>query len=254
MSPSEPDSAGGRAAPARGDIPASERLIVALDVDDREEAESLVRRLGDSVTFYKIGLQLLMSGDSFALADDLLERGKKVFVDLKLFDVPETVAAAVRRLRSRGVHLTTVHGNDSMLEAAVREKGALSVLAVTVLTSLDRGDLDDLGFDVEVEELVLSRARRAVELGCDGVVSSGLEARRLRDAGGEGFLVVVPGIRPVENRAIDDQKRTVDVEDALRAGADHIVVGRPVRRAADPRAVAEDIQERISRLLADPGP
>lgn len=141
----------------------------------------------------------------------------------------------------------TVHGNDAILAAAAGEKGPVRILAVTVLTSLDQGDLTDLGLQCDVEALVLSRARRALALSCDGVVSSGLEAERLRESLGDRFLIVIPGIRPVVNS--DDQKRTVDVEQAFRNGADYIVVGRPIRDAADPRAAAERIQERIRNLF-----
>jgi orotidine-5'-phosphate decarboxylase len=230
-------------------IPPRERLIFALDVSNHTEAKELVNRLSDSVLFYKLGLELFMSGGYFELIDWLLDREKKVFVDLKFFDVPETIARAVRQLKDHGVHFATVHGNDPMLEAAVREKGSLKILAVTVLTSLDRRDLEDLGFECNVEQLVLSRARRALKLSCDGVISSGLEAAKLRQELGEHFLVVTPGIRPVENRQIDDQKRTVTIEQAFIKGADYIVVGRPIRDAEDPRKAAEDIQQMIRSLF-----
>lgn len=226
-------------------IPPHERLIFALDVADAGSARRLVETLGSSVEFYKLGLELFMSGGYFELLDWLAGRGKKIFVDLKFFDVPATVAAAVRQLHNRGVTFATVHGNQSIMEAAAAAKGDVKVLAVTVLTSLDRGDLDDLGFDCDVEQLVLSRARRALEAGCDGVVSSGLEAKLLREFIDERLIVVTPGIRPVENRPNDDQKRVVSVEQALSWGADYIVVGRPIREAADPRAMAESMQASI---------
>lgn len=230
-------------------IPAAERLIFALDVDSPAAARAMVEELGDAVTFYKVGLELFMTGGLFELVDWLRARGKKVFVDLKFFDVPATVAAAVRRLTGRGVTFTTVHGNDAILKAAAEAKGDVKVLAVTVLTSLDRGDLDDLGFEVDVDRLVLSRARRALELGCDGVISSGREAEALKRDLGDRLLVVVPGIRPVENKPIDDQKRTVDVEEAFALGADYIVVGRPIKNAPDRRAAALDIQRRITAAV-----
>lgn len=230
-----------------------DRLIFALDVPDADSARRLADTLGDAVTFYKLGLELFMAGGYFELLDWLVARDKKVFVDLKFFDVPATVAAAIRRLRNRGVTFTTVHGNQSIMEAAARAKGDVAVLAVTVLTSLDRGDLDDLGFACDVEQLVLSRARRALEAGCDGVVSSGLEARRLRELIDGRLLVVTPGIRPVENRPVDDQKRVVTVEQAFGYGADYIVVGRPIRDAADPRAAAEAIQQSIDAVFARSG-
>ena len=231
-------------------IPASERLIFALDVPTPDDALRLADRLGPSVRFYKLGLELFMAGGYWELADRLVERGARVFVDLKFFDVPATVAGAVARLNGRGVDLCTVHGNDGILRAACEARGDVKVLAVTVLTSLDRGDLDDLGFQCDPAALVLSRARRALAMGCDGVVSSGLEAPVIRGELGPRLLVVTPGIRPVENRPVDDQKRTVDVAQAFRGGADYIVVGRPIRDAADPRVAAEAIQATIAGLFA----
>jgi orotidine-5'-phosphate decarboxylase len=231
-------------------IPDRERLIFAMDVADADAARRLADQLGDSVQFYKLGLELFMAGGYFELLDWMVRRDKKVFVDLKFFDVPATVGAAVRQLRNRGVTLTTVHGNQAIMEAAAAAKGDVRVLAVTVLTSLDRGDLDDLGFACDVEKLVLSRARRALEAGCDGVVSSGLEAPKLREFIDHRLLVVTPGIRPVENKPVDDQKRTVDVAQAFGNGADYIVVGRPIRDAADPRAAAEAIQQTITGVFA----
>jgi orotidine-5'-phosphate decarboxylase len=231
-------------------IPNRDRLIFALDVADAAAARALVERLGDSVQFYKIGLELFMSGEYFALLDWLVARDKRIFVDLKFFDVPATVAAAVKQLRNRGVTFTTVHGNQSIMEAAGAAKGDVKVLGVTVLTSLDRGDLDDLGFQCDVQQLVLSRARRALEAGCDGVVSSGLEAQLLRQYIDQKLLIVTPGIRPVDNRPTDDQKRVVSVPQAFEYGADYIVVGRPIRDAADPRAAAETIQAQIATALA----
>lgn len=225
----------------------AERLIVALDVPQADEAKALVEQLGDAVQFYKIGLELFMAGGYFELLDWLVARRKKVFVDLKFFDVPETVRSAVRALATSGATFATVHGNQAMMEAAAHDKGELKILAVTVLTSLDRGDLDDLGFACDVEKLVLSRARRALQTGVDGIVSSGLEAPLIRRELGDKLLVVTPGIRPVENKPADDQKRTVDVAQAFMNGADYIVVGRPIRQAADPRAAALAVQRTIAR-------
>ena len=230
-------------------IPREERLIAALDVADTEQGKALVQRLGDSVRFYKVGLELFMAGGVFEFIDWLAKRGNKVFADLKFFDIPETVAAAVRGLRNRGVTFATVHGNQAMLEAAGDAKGEVKILAVTVLTSLDQGDLDDLGFHCDIEKLVLSRARRALQAGCDGVISSGMEAPALRRELGDRLLVVTPGIRPVANRPRDDQKRTVDVAQAFANGADYIVVGRPIRQAPNPRAAAQAIQATIASVF-----
>lgn len=232
-------------------IPAKDRLIFAMDVPDCERARKLAEELGDSVTFYKIGLELMMSGGYFELLDWMLARDKKVFCDLKFFDIPATVGSAVRQLKDRGASFVTVHGNQSIMEAAAENKGdSLKVLGVTVLTSLDRGDLDDMGFDCDVSDLVLSRARRALEAGCDGVISSGLEVPRLREFVDSKLLVVTPGIRPVDNKPAGDQKRVVTVDTAFSNGADYIVVGRPIRDAGNPRAAAEAIQATIAAQVA----
>ncbi len=229
-------------------IATEERLIFALDFESSKAAMEMVERLGSAVTFYKVGMELFMAGGYFELIDWLLARDKKVFVDLKFFDVPQTVAAAIKRLSDKGATFATVHGNDAMMRAAAAVKGDLKVLAVTALTSLDRGDLDDLGFECDVEQLVLSRARRALEAGCDGVVSSGLEAMSLRKSLDSRLLVITPGIRPVDND--DDQKRVVNVETAFRNGADYIVVGRPIKLASDPYKMACDIQQRIKEVFS----
>ena len=187
-----------------------------------------------------------MSDDYFGLIEWLKARSKKVFVDLKFFDIPATVGRAIKALSSKGVDLATIHGNDAIMEAAASAKGDLKVLAVTALTSLDRGDLDDLGFQCDIAELVLSRARRALQIGCDGIVSSGLEVAMIRDRLGDKLLVITPGIRPVDNREDDDQKRAVSVESAIQNGADYLVVGRPIRDAKDRKAMAETIQTQIA--------
>jgi orotidine-5'-phosphate decarboxylase len=228
-------------------IPDNERLIFAMDVPDCDRARKLAEELGDSVIFYKLGLELMMSGGYFELLDWMLARDKKVFADLKFYDIPATVGSAVRQLKDRGASFLTVHGDKSIMEAAAENKGDdLKVLVVTVLTSLDRSDLGDLGLDCDVGELVLSRAKLALETGCDGVISSGLEAPRLRQHVDPRLLVVTPGIRPADNKSTGDQKRVVSVEQAFRNGADYIVVGRPIRDAKDPRAAAETIQATIA--------
>ncbi len=231
-------------------IPSRDRLIFAMDVPDCERAKELATQLGDAVTFYKIGLELMMSGRYFELLDWLLERDKKVFCDLKFFDIPATVGAAVRQLKDRGAAFVTVHGNRSIMEAAAENKGdSLKVLGVTVLTSLDRGDLDDLGFDCDLQALVLSRAKQALDAGCDGVISSGLEVPLLRQHVDDKLIVISPGIRPVDNKPAGDQKRVVTVETAFSNGADYIVVGRPIRDADDPQAAAEAMQTAIAAVV-----
>ena len=228
-------------------IPANERLIFAMDVPDCDRARQLAEELGDSVVFYKIGLELMMSGGYFELLDWMLAKDKKVFADLKFYDIPATVGRAVRKIKDRGASFLTVHGDKSIMEAAAENKGDnLKVLVVTVLTSLDKSDLKDLGFDSDVGDLVLSRAKLAFETGCDGVISSGLEAPRLREHVDPGLLVVTPGIRPENSESTGDQKRVVTVSQAFCNGADHIVVGRPIRDAESPRAAAESIQATIA--------
>ena len=232
-------------------IPDAERLIFALDVPDAASAIKLVAQLDDTVIFYKVGLELAMTDDYWRLIDHLLAHGKKVFTDLKFFDIPATTARAVRQLSERGVHMCTIHGNQGIMEAAAQARtGALKVLAVTALTSLDRGDLDDLGFDCDVSALVLSRAKRAFEAGCDGIVSSGMEVEAVRQAGLDKLILVTPGIRPVENRPDDDQKRVLSPSAAIALGSDYLVVGRPIRNAADPRAAAAAIQHEIAVALS----
>lgn len=231
-------------------ISVRDRLIFALDVPTVDEAIGLIDQLGDSVTFYKIGLQLFMTEGYFRLIDELHKRGKKIFADLKFFDVPETVKNAVENLAKRGVYCCTVHGTQSVYESSIAVKGNMKLLAVTVLTSLDRGDLDDLGFECDVEELVYSRAKRALATGCDGVISSGLEAARLREGLGEKLIIITPGIRPVENRPTDDQKRVMTAAEAFKSGADYIVVGRPIKNATHPKAAAEAIQAEIAAVFA----
>lgn len=229
-------------------VPARERLIFALDVPDTGHARGLVDTLGDSVTFYKVGLELFLTDGCFQLIDWLLGREKKVFVDLKLFDVPATVGRAVARLAERDVDFVSVHGNQSLMEAAAKARAnRLKVLAVTALTSLDQSDLTDLGFDCDVNALVLSRARRALAAGCDGVVSSGMEVAALRRYAPDKLIAVTPGIRPVTND--DDQKRVMTPAEAMRAGSDYLVVGRPIRDADDPRAAAETVQAEIRTAM-----
>ncbi len=234
-------------------IPARERLIFALDVPDTQRARALVETLGESVAFYKVGLELFLTDGFFEFIEWLKARDKKIFVDLKLFDVPATVGRAVARLAERDVDFLTVHGNQGIMQAAAEAKhGRLKILAVAALTSLDQGDLDDLGFDCSIETLVLSRARRAFAAGCDGVVSSGLEVAALREYAPQKLIAVTPGIRPVANDddQNDDQKRIMTPTQAIESGATYLVVGRPIRDADDPKAAADSIQAEIAAALA----
>jgi orotidine-5'-phosphate decarboxylase len=230
-------------------IPRAERLIVALDVPSAAEARALVEKLGDAVRFYKVGLELFSAPGYFDLVEWLAGRGNRVFADLKLYDIPETVKRAVANLRACGATFLTVHGHRSVMEAAAREKGALKILAVTVLTSFDQRDLAEMGATKTLDELVLARARGAAETGCDGVIASGMEAAKLKAEFRDRLLVVTPGIRPAESKRADDQKRSVDVAQAFANGADYIVVGRPVHKAAEPRAAALAIQDTIAAIF-----
>ncbi|MGH8764170.1 MAG: orotidine-5'-phosphate decarboxylase, partial [Burkholderiales bacterium] len=210
-----------------GAISRQDRLIVALDVPTAAEARAHVEKLGDTVSFYKIGLELATSGEYFTLLDWLVKRGKRVFCDLKLHDIPETVRRAVANLRGRGVTFLTVHADRGVMDAAVKERGEVKILAVTVLTSTSQADLAEQGYGGRLEDLVLKRAGAAEQIGCDGVITSGLEVSLIKSRFKQ-LLAVTPGIRPAGADA-GDQKRVVDVAQAFSNGADYIVVGRPIR-------------------------
>ena len=231
-------------------IELQDRIIVALDVDNPELAKEMVKRCESHTRYFKVGLQLFMAS-YFEVVDWILDRGHKVMLDLKFFDIPETVKLAVEQVNNRGVSLATIHGNDAIIRAAMEARGDLQLLAVTVLTSFGEEDLRAMGMTQSVEDLVLFRARRALELGCDGVVSSGLEAERLRKDLGDKLLIVTPGIRPGANvrDGSDDQKRIITAGRAIGSGADHVVVGRPITRAEDPIQVIEEMQKDIQNSL-----
>ena len=236
---------------SKAEIPDHERLIVALDVPDFDAAKALVERLGDAVAFYKIGLELATTRDYFRILDWLLERDKRVFTDLKLYDIPATVAAAVRQMSRSGASFLTVHGDPAIMRAAAEHKGPnLKILVVTVLTSIGPEDLKAMGIGLDVGSLAQNRAAQAVDCGCDGVIASGLEVESLRDRIGQDPLIVTPGIRPAQDASRDDQKRVVTAGQSLRFGADHLVVGRPIRSAGDPRAAAIALQQEIAAALA----
>lgn len=226
-----------------------DRLIFALDVPTLAEAYAWIDRLGDAVSFYKLGLEFCMSGDYFELLAELKARGKKVFADLKFSDVPATVRGAVANLARQGADFCTLHGTSGVYRAVAPVRGSMKLLAVTVLTSVDEAEVREMGWSGAVEELVLARARRAIEEGMDGLIASGQEAARLRSELGECPVLITPGIRAESEQGSDDQKRTMTLEQAFRAGADYIVVGRPIRQAADPRATAESMQGQIATLF-----
>jgi orotidine-5'-phosphate decarboxylase len=226
-----------------------DRLIVALDLPDVERAEAMIARLGDSVTFYKIGYQLAYAG-GLSLVRPLNDAGKKVFVDLKLHDIGNTVARGVDSLKALGATFLTVHAYPQTMKAAVeaRAESSLKILAVTVLTSYDEADLHAAGYRMGVSDLVAERARQAKALGVDGLVCSPEEASALRKIAGPLMSLVTPGVRPA-GIATGDQKRIMTPARAISAGADYLVVGRPVIEAADPKAVAEAIQAEIAQAL-----
>ena len=235
---------------AHDKIPLKDRIILALDVDHPDKAKSLVHKTESHLGFYKVGLQLFMAS-WFEIVDWLLDRGHKVMVDLKFFDIPETVKLAVAQLNNRGVTFATIHGNDPIIRAALEQRGDLKLLAVTVLTSFGEEDMRAMGMTQTIEDLVYFRAKRALELGCDGVVSSGLEAARLRQDLGNKLLIVTPGIRPGANVNTDDddQTRIMTAHGAIFNGVDYIVVGRPIAKASDPIKVIEAMQQEIQKGL-----
>ena len=232
-------------------IPLNERIIFALDVPSHEEAMSLINTLDSKIKFFKVGLQLFLSS-GFQTVDALVRRGCKVMLDLKFFDIPETVHLAVSQLNNRGVTFATVHGNDPILRAAAQAKGDVKILAVTVLTSFCEKDMRAMGLSGSIADLVLRRSRHALEIGCDGVVASALEAQPLRDALHENFLIVTPGIRPGANidDGSDDQKRIATAKNAIISGADYVVIGRPIRNSSDPAALIRSLQQEIAEGLA----
>ena len=225
---------------------AREKLIVALDVDDVRAAEGMVERLGDAVVFYKVGYQLAFAG-GLPLASALCRAGKRVFLDMKLHDIGNTVARGVANVARLGVHFLTIHAYPQTMRAAVEAKAGsdLKLLAVTVLTSYDDGDLSDAGYALGVDALAAKRAAQARALGVDGLVCSPLEAAALRAVIGADMLLVTPGIRP-QGSAAGDQKRALSPAAAIAAGADYLVVGRPILQASDPKAAVETIVAEIA--------
>jgi len=230
------------------DIAARDRLIVALDLSSVEAAEALITKLGDSVSFYKIGYQLAYAG-GLPLVAKLADRGKKVFIDLKLHDIGNTVASGVRSIAKMGATFLTVHAYPQTMQAAVEARGDhLKILAVTVLTSYDDDDLHAAGYRLDVSDLVEARALQAEALGVDGIVCSAEEAEAVRGIVGAQMSLVTPGIRPAGTN-VGDQKRIMTPTRAINAGADYLVVGRPIVEASDPKAAAESIAAEIKQAL-----
>jgi orotidine-5'-phosphate decarboxylase len=228
----------------------SEKLIVALDVPDIEAAKKMVEALGDEIIFYKIGLELMMGGQYFELVKWLKNKDKKVFADLKLYDISQTVARAVKNLAQYEIDLLTIHtASHQIMQQAVENKGKMQIIGVTVLTNLDSKDLNEMGFDpnISLENLVLKKAQMALNAGLNGIVASALEAPCLRQKFGSDFLIVSPGIR-LETIANDDQKRVADVKTALTNGSSHLVVGRPITRDANPKNAAQKFNQLIANF------
>lgn len=228
---------------------ARDRLIVALDAPSVADAEALIARLGDSVTFYKIGYQLALAG-GLDLARSLVSERKRVFLDMKMHDIENTVARGVESASRLGVDFLTVHGYPQTMRAAAKAKrgSPLRILAVTVLTSYDDADLKEAGYREGVRALVAARAAQARDIGIDGLVCSAEEAAHLRPIVGTDMILVTPGVR-FKGDAAGDQKRVMDPSSAIRAGADYLVVGRPISAAADPKAIAETIVSEITRVM-----
>ena len=223
-------------------------LIIALDVPDFSSAKKLVDEIGDEGNFYKIGLELMMGGSYFKLISWLKNKNKKVFADLKLYDISETVGRAVANLAQYEIDLLTIHAaSKSIMSQAALNKGKMQVIGVTVLTNLDQKDLGEMGFDpqISLEDLVEKKTALALNCGLDGIVASALEAKNLRQKFGTNFLIVTPGIR-LEAIANDDQKRVADVKTALTNGASHLVVGRPITRDANPKIAAKKFKEALA--------
>ncbi len=232
-------------------IPLNERIIFALDFSDAEEAKRWVEKLDGHIKFFKVGMQLFLAG-WWPVIDYITGRGNKVMVDLKIFDIPETVGLIIKQLKGKNVTFVTVHGNKPIIEAAVAEKNEVKVLAVTVLTSFDESDMVEMGLKGSVEDMVFIRSRKALKLGCDGVISSAREASLLRNELGANFLIVTPGIRPglnIDTIKNDDQKRIATARQAIANGADYVVIGRPISTSPDPLRTVLEIQEEIKAGL-----
>jgi len=232
-------------------IEAKDRLIVALDLPDVNAAKRMVEQLEGAAVFFKVGLSLQLAPGAEELIRWLISNNKEVFLDYKYYDVPETVKKAVSQAARLGVAFLTIHGTSDIIKAAIRGKNGskLKLFTVTVLTSMESSDLAEMGYvNTSVEEMVLFRARKALEAGCDGVITSGREAKKVKELAGNNLLVVTPGIRP-EGFPEDDQKRKVTPTEAILAGADYLVIGRPITDEADPRKAAQEILGQMQRAF-----
>ncbi len=219
-----------------------DKIIVALDFEDFDSAKNMVEAIGDQVNFYKIGLEMMASGDYFKMIDYLKNNGKKVFADLKLYDIPATIGRTIRNLAKYDIDLLTIHSSSrAIMREAVANKGNMNLLAVTALTCLDENDLNEMGFDPELsmEEQVVKKAKLAIVCGVNGLVASPQEAKALRSTLGNNFIIATPGIRLEESS--DDQKRVSTPRSAIKAGSDYLIIGRPITRSENPRSVVESI-------------
>ncbi len=231
-------------------ISIDERIIFALDFSEKKEATTWINRLKGRISFFKVGLELFLA-TGWDIVNFISENNCKVMLDLKFFDIPQTVKKAVFQVSKRDVFFTTIHGNDAIIQAANEEKGkGLKILAVTVLTSFDNSDMKALRLNCDVEDMVFARAKKAIELGCDGVVASAKEVKQLRQQLGDDFYIVTPGIRPASCEK-NDQKRIATPYEAIRAGADYLVIGRPISQAPDPEDMVDNIKKEIERALND---
>lgn len=230
-----------------GNISLNERIIFALDVADPRQAMDWVERIDDQVKFFKVGLQLFLAG-GWTVVEHITHRGNKVMLDLKLHDIPTTIRLAVAQFADRGISLTTVHGYGPVVAAALSADAGVQILAVTVLTSMGHEELAELHYSGTVEDLVLERAKNVLSLGCNGLVCSAGEAALLRQTCGRQFVMVTPGIRPL-NAERNDQQRIATPGQAILDGADHLVIGRPIRDAEDPTATIDTIQQEIAAAL-----
>ncbi len=229
-------------------VKSNERLIVALDTSTIKPAMQLVEEIGDEVSFYKVGLELMMSNDYFQLISWLKDRNKKVFADLKIYDIPETVGKVVHSLSLREIDFLTIHtASHDIMSRAAENKGKMKLLGVTVLTSIDQNDLNNMGFDPEISlsELVIQKTKSALNAGFDGVISSAMEAKTLRENIGNNFDIVTPGIR-LEAIPGDDQKRVTDAKTAMQNGSSYLVVGRPITQDQNPKMAARRFQQMMA--------